>query len=116
VPVDLLLDRGHPIAEAFRHLLQVLNVDANPRRLHPGQDRRQRHLDLVQQAPEPGPVDPLLEHRREESHGGRRPPGAPRRVGEELALSLSLDLPQHVQAQILATQLLEGIRGLGRIQ
>jgi hypothetical protein len=59
----------HPVADRLPHLLEVRDVEADPPRLHPREDRCERQLHLLEQRPEALPVDLLLQDRREEGHG-----------------------------------------------
>ena len=105
VTVDLVLERRHPVAQPFGHLLEVLDVQGDARGLHPRQDRGQGHLDVAQQRLQARPLDPLLQHRREQPDGRSCAADDGSRVGEEgILVGLPDDVAQHVETQIALAQ------------
>jgi hypothetical protein len=77
-PVDPGLEPGQGRGELLAHRLERLEVDSNAGQLHPGKDRQERHLDLVEQVGEAALGELPLEGRDHEHrrHGfGRRPSG-----------------------------------------
>ena len=89
VPVDLILERAHLVAEPLGHLLEILDVDLHAGRLDPGQHGRERKLHVTQQALQSSPFDPLLHHRSQEADRRRFRTHPRRGIGEQLATLVS---------------------------
>ena len=118
MPVDLLLQRGHPVAQALGHLPQVLHVEGHPRRLHPGQHRRQWELHIGEELSQSRPLHPFPHHRGQQSHGCGRARHRTCRVGEQLPLQVvpGLDLLDHIEPQVPLAQVSQRIGRLRGIE
>ena len=118
--VDLGLQRRHAVADRLPHLLEVVDVEPDAARLHAGEHRRERQLDVVEQAAEPLLVDALLHHGREQRDRGglgraRLRHGASANSCPSPS-SVSLDRPEHVGAEVGLGERAQRVVGRRRVE
>ena len=116
-PVDLRRQRGHLLARLVAHLLEVLDIQADPPGLHPGEHGGERELDVLQQAAKPETVH-LFVHGRSEQRDGRRVGGrrAPGILREQLTGFLLAGVADNVHAQVALAEDREGVGGRRGVQ
>ena len=113
----LRLEGRHPVADRLPHLLEVRHVQPHAPGLHPGEDRSERQLHLLEEMPEALAIDLLLEDGRQEGHrGGLGGDPSPGILGEELTLGFLFLVAEEVGAQVALRERRERIVRRPRVQ